>query len=62
MREKKEETVEWNMINPQREIICLTVGFHKILTGFLFNMFNIFDFFPWLHTEDFYKLPVKYNW
>lgn len=45
MREKK-ETVECNTINPQREIICLAVGFHKILTGFLFNMFNIFDFFP----------------
>lgn len=58
MREKKKKTVECSMINLQREIICVAVGFQKVLTGCLFNMFNIFDV---LHTEDFYKLPVKYN-
>lgn len=60
MRVKKRKTVECSMINLQREIICVAVGFQKVLTGCLFNMFNIFDIFPWLHT-DFYKVSVKYN-
>jgi len=34
------------MVNLQREIVWVVVGFHKILTGYLLSIFNVFDDFP----------------
>lgn len=49
MGEKKKKqllNVTFLMINLQREIIWVAVGFQKVLTICLFAVFNLFDDFP----------------